>query len=243
MTTFQFALIGSLMACAVTTAGIFTISRFEKWASTYAIYFMSFAAGILLAASFLHLIPEAARMNAHAPYFVLAGFMGMFVLSHIIGLHDGHQTRRGARKVGLLFITGVGFHSLLDGLLYSVTFSVNMLTGVLTATGMVLHEFPEGVVTFVILNRDFMNRRKSFILAFATAAATTPVGTLVSYPFIRLAGRQELGILLALSAGALTYVGASHLLPIVEEQRKPLSLLALGLGVLLIVMVLLVKET
>jgi zinc and cadmium transporter len=44
--------------------------------------------------------------------------------------------------------------------------------------------------------------------------------------------RSTLGALLALSAGALVYVGASHLLPAVERERKRYSVLALGAGVL-----------
>jgi ZIP family zinc transporter/zinc and cadmium transporter len=41
-----------------------------------------------------------------------------------------------------------------------------------------------------------------------------------------------LGALLAISAGALIYVGASHLLPAVEKENKRYSLLALASGIL-----------
>jgi zinc transporter ZupT len=41
-----------------------------------------------------------------------------------------------------------------------------------------------------------------------------------------------LGLLLALSAGALVYVGASHLLPEVEKENRRYSLVALAAGVL-----------
>jgi zinc transporter ZupT len=39
---------------------------------------------------------------------------------------------------------GIGLHSFIDGFIYSITFSVSIFTGALAATGMVLHEFPEG---------------------------------------------------------------------------------------------------
>jgi zinc transporter ZupT len=42
-----------------------------------------------------------------------------------------------------------------------------------------------------------------------------------------------LAALLATSAGALIYVGASHLLPTAEREPQRYSLVALGLGVLL----------
>lgn len=41
-----------------------------------------------------------------------------------------------------------------------------------------------------------------------------------------------MGILLALSAGALVYVGASHLLPEVEKENRRFSVISLAVGVL-----------
>jgi zinc transporter ZupT len=238
---FQLALLGSLAACTVTTAGIFAISRFEKWANTYSTYFVGFAAGILLAVSFLHLIPKSREMSASSPSFVLAGFIGLFLLSYVIDMRQTHLPS-STKTVGLLFMIGIGFHSFLDGVLYAVTFSVGTLTGLLTAIGMVLHEFPEGVITFVILNRERKDRRRSFLLAFLTAGATTPAGVLVSYPLVQVLSRPALGNLLGLSAGALTYVGATHLLPTVESERRPPLLAALGLGVGLVILFLTLKS-
>jgi zinc transporter ZupT len=41
---------------------------------------------------------------------------------------------------------GIGFHSFIDGFIYAITFTVSIFTGLLAATGMVLHEFPEGII-------------------------------------------------------------------------------------------------
>jgi len=63
---------------------------------------------------------------------------------------------------------------------------------------------------------------------------------LVSYPFIKNIDRSFLGILLAVSAGALVYVGASHLLPAVERENKRYSILALAAGVLVAVIIIII---
>ena len=60
---------------------------------------------------------------------------------------------------------------------------------------------------------------------------------LVSYPLISAIGRQTLGVLLSLSAGALVYVGATHLLPRAELEHKKFSLVALVGGVLVAVII------
>ena len=54
--------------------------------------------------------------------------------------------------------------------------------------------------------------------------------------------RSTLGMLLAISAGALVYVGASHLLPAVEREEKRYSILALAVGVLVAVLIILSKS-
>lgn len=136
-------------------------------------------------------------------------------------------------------MVGIGFHSFLDGIIYSVTFNISIFTGLLAAIGMVLHEFPEGIVTFLLLERGGYSRRKATLYAFLAAAISTPIGTLVSYPFISQISDNGLGLLLALSAGALVYVGATHLLPEVERQNDRYSLISLALGVLIAVFIVL----
>jgi zinc transporter ZupT len=143
--------------------------------------------------------------------------------------------------VGIIPMVGIGFHSFLDGIIYSVTFNVSIFTGALAAIGMVLHGFPEGIVTFLLLERGGFGRRRSALFAFLAAAISTPLGALVSYPFIDGIAKPTLGILLAVSAGALVYVGASHLLPEVEKENRRYCIISLGVGVLVAVVIVMSK--
>jgi zinc transporter ZupT len=60
---------------------------------------------------------------------------------------------------------------------------------------------------------------------------------LVSYPLVSTIAKPTLGALLALSAGALVYVGATHLLPRAEQEKRKFSLVALAGGVLVAVVI------
>jgi zinc transporter ZupT len=51
-----------------------------------------------------------------------------------------------------------------------------------------------------------------------------------------------LGLLLAISAGTLVYVGASHLLPEVEKENKRFSIISLAVGVLVAMFIVLSKR-
>jgi zinc and cadmium transporter len=113
---------------------------------------------------------------------------------------------------------------------------------VLAAIGMILHEFPEGIVTFLLLERGGFSKKTAAIYAFLAAAISTPLGTLISYPFIDDIEEPALGLLLAISAGTLVYVGASHLLPEVEKENKRFSIISLAVGVLVAMFIVLSKR-
>jgi zinc transporter ZupT len=233
LSKFSAVLLASFMACGVTTLGIYIISRFERWGNRNAVYFMSFAAGILISVSFIHLVPESFIMNAKSPIFLLAGFMALYVFNRFLNTSVCHHYKLPDLAIGIIPLLGIGFHSFLDGIIYSVTYNVSIFTGFLATIGMVLHELPEGIVTFLLLERCGVSKKRSAVYAFLAAAISTPLGTLVSFPFIRQIQHSTLGALLALSAGALIYVGASHLLPAVEKENKRYSLLALASGILI----------
>jgi zinc and cadmium transporter len=240
--TFWTALTTSLLAAFVTCLGIYTIRKFADWGHRNTAYFMCFAAGVLISASFLHIVPKSISMNSHAPIWLLVGFLFLHVFNRFITAFVCEKDPdKKEYVIGVVPMLGIGFHSFIDGCIYSIAFTVSILTGYLATLGMVLHEFPEGIITYLLLIRGGFNERKSMLLAFLAAAATTPLGMLVSYPFISAISSEMLGALLSLSAGALIYVGATHLLPRAEQENKKYSLVALAGGVFVAVIIVLSK--
>jgi ZIP family zinc transporter/zinc and cadmium transporter len=233
--------IASFTACLVTTIGIYIISKYESWGNRNVVYFMSFAAGVLISVSFLHIIPKSFAMNVDAPVYLLIGFLALYFFNRFINTFVCNERNCDDLSIGIIPMLGIGFHSFIDGIIYSVTFNVSIFTGALAAIGMVLHEFPEGVVTFLLLKRAGISRKKSAAYAFLAAAVSTPFGSLVSFPFIKRIDQSALGILLALSAGTLVYVGASHLLPAVEKENEKYTIITLGVGILVAILIVLPK--
>lgn len=235
--TFGAVLLASILACAVTTVGIIAIRRYEKWGVNNAVYFMSFAAGVLISVSFIHIIPASFEMNISAPIFLLAGFLTLYLFNRFLNAYICHEYELEYFSLGIVPMIGIGLHSFLDGVIYSVMFNVSVFTGILAAIGMILHEFPEGIVTFLLLKRGGFSKRKSAWYAFLAAAASTPAGALVSFPFIAKIERSTLGALLAFSAGALVYVGASHLLPAVERENKKFTIISMIAGIMVAILI------
>jgi zinc transporter ZupT len=117
--------------------------------------------------------------------------LSLYLINRFLKTCICHEYDRSNYTLELIPVLGVGFYSFLDGVIYSVTFNVSIFTGILAAMGLILHEFPDWIVTFLLLGRAGFDRKKS-----------------------------TLGALLALSAGALVYVGAPHFRPAVEKENK-----------------------
>lgn len=234
-TGFWTPLSASLLAACVTTAGIYVIRYFEPWGRRNTTYFACFAAGVLISVSFLHIIPTAFAMSPRAPVYLLAGYLFMHFFNRFLTAYVCDKPETADYTIGLIPMLGIGFHSFIDGIIYSITFTVSFFTGVLAAIGMVLHEFPEGIVTYLLMIRGGFSKQSAFVLAFLAAALTTPVGTLVSYPVVSEIQKPVLSALLSLSAGALVYVGATHLLPHTEREPRRFSLIALATGIVVAV--------
>ena len=228
---FWVAFAASLLAACVTTAGIYVVRYVEAWGKRNTTYFACFAAGVLVSVSFLHIVPTAFAMTPHAPAYLLAGYLFMHFSNRFITAYVCDRPTTADYAIGLVPMLGIGLHSFIDGVIYSVTFAVSIFTGTLAAIGMVLHEFPEGIVTFLLLVRGGLKERTALVLAFIAAALTTPLGMLVSYPIVSRITGEILGALLALSAGALVYVGATHLLPRAEREPRRFSVVALVGGI------------
>lgn len=222
----------SLLGAAVTTGGIFATRLCDSWTQRNIDHFISFAAGVLIAVSFLHLVPEALGLTRLAPGGLLVGYGVMHILDRFVVGHVCNRPQTERFALGLVPLVALGFHSLLDGLVYSIGFNVSTLTGLAVATGMIAHEFPEGVVIYALLRCSGFSARRSTLLAFAAAGLTTPLGTVLSYSLVAHLPDPALGLLLAGSGGALIYVGATHLLPQTAQAGRKPSLAALASGFL-----------
>jgi zinc transporter ZupT len=226
-------LLASGLASAVTAFGILLIAQKKRLARKRVIQLKSFAAGLIITITFMHIIPKSFDLQAQASSSLLLGFVLTLLANHFLGLHSHQEQESSDPENNIIPALGIGFHSLVDGIIYSVTFNVSVLTGILAAIGMVFHELPEGIISFVLFERSNLSRRKALIYALLTASLSTPLGALLSYPLVDQVDEGTLGFLLGLSAGVLIYVGASHLLPSTEEAGRKTSLVSLAGGILI----------
>ncbi|MGM0605990.1 MAG: ZIP family metal transporter [Halobacteriota archaeon] len=217
----------AIIAAVVNAAGIVAIFQHRAWAERSLPYLMCFAAGILLTTPLLHALPNAISRTPDAGYSALLGFLFMYLSNEVLKRKTGEETL----AFGVTAAEGIGIHSLVDGIVYTVTFNVSLLTGILAGTGLIVHEFAEGVITYLVLLKGNVTHRSAFLYAVLIASLTTPIGAFVAYPLVSGLGQRHLGLTLGFVSGVLLYVSAAHLLPEARSYEKDHSMVAFLAGV------------
>ena len=146
-----FCLLGSLGAiCAAALFLAFpeNIRRFVVPA------LISFAAGTLLSAAFLGMIPAALSRAPARPVMttVLIGMVLFFVLEKLVLWRHSHDDPDEARSsAGPLILFGDSLHNFVDGVVIAVAFMTSIPLGIATALAVIAHEIPQEVGEFAIL--------------------------------------------------------------------------------------------
>lgn len=231
--TFKWIAVFAVLSAVVNSIGIFAIFKYRKWAEKAKKYFMCFAAGVLVTTPLTMALPKAFEKNHYAGFMALGGFLFMMFSNQLIH----HTTKKETLAFGITAAEGIGIHSLVDGMIYTITFSVSTMTGILAATGLVIHEFAEGVITYTVLIKGEVEKKMAAFYAFLIAGLTTPIGAFVAYPFMKKITGSNLGLMLGFVAGVLLYISAAHLLPEAREKDGSHSILALLGGVALALLI------
>ncbi len=204
----------------------------------YLPFFFAFAAGSLVAVSFLDLLPEsldiARSINLPVRYIMMAvvfsfffySLLERFFLTHHLEESDDHEHIMGPIGAGSLVV-----HSFLDGAAIGSAFHVNASMGLIVALAVIFHDFTDGINTVTVMLKNKQQIRKT--ISFLIFDALAPVAGVLATTAIVIP-ENILAIMLAIFVGEFLYIGASTLLP---ETRKNLSkgiIVAMAIGITLI---------
>ncbi len=195
-----------------------------------------FAAGALLAAAFLDLLPEAGEIDGQqaVAFWTLVGFVAFFILERSLGWfhhhHDDMATDHGGRHQTMtLIVIGDTVHNFIDGLAIGAAFVVSPVMGIITALAIAAHEIPQEIGDFGLMLSKGMAKRKVLLVNIMSAFATVLGATIVYW----LGGAVDINqaVLLAITAGFFIYIAASDIIPTIhaEPSRKVANLQTLVL--------------
>ncbi|MFH0852827.1 MAG: ZIP family metal transporter [bacterium] len=207
----------------------------EKIARKAAPFLISFAAGSILGAAFLELIPEAFEHNKEDVTQIviplLVGILVFFTLEKFLVWHH-HSHKEGSdheikdhhyplATVRPLIIIGDALHNFLDGAIIALAFLTDVNLGIITSIAVIAHEIPQEIGDFAALLHSGMKRGKVLFWNFI-GAVVSPLGAvvfLVSQDLFKDLKAPLLGFV----AGNFIYLALADLVPTIQHERKFLA--------------------
>lgn len=210
---------------------------------TLQLFAVPFAAGALLAAAFLDLLPGAMSNHDHEGTLTLAlvGLLVFFVLERSLSwFHHHHETSidehtHSNRNVWLIVI-GDTLHNFIDGMAIGAAFLVSPATGIIATIAIAAHEIPQELGDFGLMLSKGM-RKRSVLLVNLVSAIVAVLGAILVYGLGDSLPISE-SALLALTAGFFIYIAASDIIPTIHaEPRRYIANLKTVVLVLAVVLV------
>lgn len=203
---------------------------------------LGFSAGVMIYVSFVEILAKAraglalelgARAGAWATF---GAFFGGIALTALLDRlvpaaagnpHEVHRVEemgqapdRHLLRMGLLSATAIALHNFPEGIATFVAALDDPRLGAGIATAVALHNIPEGIAVAVPVYYATGSRARAFSWSFLSGLAE-PLGALLAWLlFAGLFGEALKGVLFAGVAGVMVFISLDELLPTAREYGE-----------------------
>ena len=205
---------------------------------------LGFSAGVMIYVSLIEIFAKAKdslmlSMGEKQGYIVtvIAFFAGMLFIAlidklipsyenpHEMNIRDkiekytDHEKKK-LMRMGVFSALAIGIHNFPEGLATFMSGLTNPMLGISIAVAIAIHNIPEGLAVSAPIFFATKSRKKAFALSFLSGLAE-PVGALVGYFILRsIFNNTTFGIIFAAVAGIMVYISLDELLPTAEEYGE-----------------------
>ncbi len=205
---------------------------------------LGFSAGVMLYVSFVEILPKATESLSELygeqtgnVLAVLSFFVGIGVIAlidklipkagnpHTIHSIEDMNTGNSDQKaklmrMGVFTALAIAIHNFPEGIATFVAALEDTQTGVAVAVAIAIHNIPEGIAVAVPVYYATGSKKKAFKLSFLSGISE-PVGALVGYfVLIQFLGTSVFGYIFAAVAGIMVYISLDELLPAAKEYGE-----------------------
>ena len=226
----------STIAGLATTLGSLLVLLFGKPQERVLASLIAGAGGVMLAVVSVDLLPNAWKIGP--PLQVGVGFalglLFMFLADKRLKVSTNTlplSRRQRLKRTGLLVATGIALHDIPEGMAIAISQEAAPGLGILIALAITFHNLPEGMATAAPLKMARIRWWKILLLNIGIAFFT-PLGALLG--LFALEGVQNsLAFFLAFAAGAMIYLVFAELIPLSRERHPHYALLGGTVGFIL----------
>lgn len=244
MSNLTMAFMLTLLAGLATGIGSVMILFTKKTNKKVLSFSLGLSAGVMLYVSFVEILVKAidALSEVYGEklgniYAVLGFFAGIFIIAiidklipemgnphevHTVEEMDGNaeEHKQKLMRMGIFTALAITIHNFPEGLATFISAVEDPSVGLPIAIAIAIHNIPEGIAVAVPIFYATGSRKKAFTLSFLSGLSE-PIGALVGYfLFIRFFGNETFGLIFASVAGIMVYISLDELLPSAEEYGE-----------------------
>jgi len=131
-----------------------------------------------------------------------------------------HKDQKKLLRMGMFTALAVGIHNFPEGLATFLAALREPSLGIAIAVAIAIHNIPEGISVAVPVYYATGSKKRAFWYSFSSGLAE-PVGVLVGYTILKpFMGDTLFGILFAAVAGIMVYISLDELLPSAREYGE-----------------------
>ncbi|WP_456367274.1 ZIP family metal transporter [Thermococcus sp.] len=196
---------------------------------------LSFAAGVMIVASFTSLIlPAIESTGSFSPagIGIALGVLLIYAIDrllpheHLVKGYEGPRSmKERLRKVWLLVIAVI-IHNLPEGLAVGTSIVYNLEVGLVTAIAIGIQDFPEGTVVSLPLATLQKKRLQPIVIGILSGFAEMVMVIIGAYFFTAFEWLLPYG--LGLAGGAMLYVTIKEMIPEIYRREESETLVTLG---------------
>jgi ZIP family zinc transporter len=226
---FWLALLITTLAGLSTTIGSIIALFYRQPGARYMAFTLGFSAGVMVLISFVELLPQGIETIGFLAGYI-AFFSGMLIMliidvkvshSYILESHN-HRKKTNARlqRASLLVASGIAIHNFPEGMVAFVGTLNDVHLGFVLALAIAIHNIPEGIAVAVPVYAATKSRKQAFIWSFLSGLSE-PLGALLTGLLLYpFLSPALLGWLLSMVGGFMVYISFDELLPVANSYGK-----------------------
>ncbi len=247
MEHFLWAFSLTLLAGLATGIGSAMILLTKQTNKKFLAFALGLSAGVMLYVSFVEILGKATDSlsilhgeQMGTVYAVIGFFVGIAIIAVIdkyipseSNPHEYHTVeeqkasdeefsveKQDLMRMGLFTALAIGLHNFPEGLATFLAALEDPTMGVAITVAIAIHNIPEGIAVAVPIYYATGSKRKAFRLSLLSGLSE-PIGAVVGYfLFIQFIGEEAFGFIFASVAGIMVYISLDELLPTAEEYGE-----------------------
>lgn len=217
---------------------------------------LGLSAGVMIYVSFMEMLPKSLASlsgiygeKAGMLYTILGLFGGIALIALIDFLipesrnpHEMHgveemKSNYRLKQTGIITAVTIAIHNFPEGIATFMSALSSMEVAIPITAAIAIHNIPEGIAVAVPIYHSTGSKKKAFWLSFASGLAE-PVGALIAFLFLLPFWNPALdGLILSAVSGIMIFISLDELLPSAEKYGKHhLSIIGLVAGMAVMAM-------